>query len=745
MTTALLKDDGKPLSQNITSNLLQMRFYCEDHGKDFYVSQLPGRVVCYTESEIERHYLGEFPNSDFWEYCCSCKTTRWAGSRTTPVVRSECPRCKSLVAARYVCDQCSVLTIDSEDDFEERDYTLVAGKAPVSQKEAVANRTRCPGCERPPRALIDQHNCPRTGATFWSARERCPFCDDPIGAVPSFPSLAKDFLARTKTKDKITVGFDILEIDGNVIVPSSEGDFVVISNGSKKTRSILLPRLIRFEHFDDGEVYRSFYDVESAAIGDVRILSPAIVKKIKGGWILAERGRLEVVAPSNDASRLEFSPIKANEYPNARSNQTIVNFDIRRGLLVLDRAKCGSVFVAQNPDGSLYLLPRVTEFSGLEGFQQYFNTYYQYFYDCSRPAAGDLWITSPALVEKTTGGWQLVQKGILEVRKPEPLEPPIIPPEITPQDVISRETEQLHTIVEPKSVEFADAVTSSENESRSTINTDSAPTAKRKWIIAAFVGALLMILVLSFSRTRSTLPPGPTNPPPPATPTAPENMVYVPGGKFFMGNDHGDEYEKPAHPVTVAPFFIDKYEVTCEQYGQFVKATNRRPPPQWKGTTYPAGWGRRPVTGIDWDDANAYARWVAKRLPTEEEWEFASRGLDGRKYPWGNEWKMDAANAAIASRHQLANVGEYSQGPSPFNAFDMAGNAWEWTASDLKAYEGGRLPVTQGKNLKVIRGGSWQESQSQVTTTYRGYLPARGASNYSATGFRCVKNISAAP
>src|SRR5688572_1012757 len=127
-------------------------------------------------------------------------------------------------------------------------------------------------------------------------------------------------------------------------------------------------------------------------------------------------------------------------------------------------------------------------------------------------------------------------------------------------------------------------------------------------------------------------------------------MAYVPGGDFTMGRDDGDEYERPAHLVTVKPFFIDLNEVTNEDYEKFVKEKGYQPPASWKTGTYPEGAGRLPVTGVNWEDANAYAAWAGKRLPTEEEWEFAARGADGRTYPWGNEWQPGQANADKANK-----------------------------------------------------------------------------------------------
>ncbi|HEX8491885.1 MAG TPA: bifunctional serine/threonine-protein kinase/formylglycine-generating enzyme family protein [Pyrinomonadaceae bacterium] len=226
--------------------------------------------------------------------------------------------------------------------------------------------------------------------------------------------------------------------------------------------------------------------------------------------------------------------------------------------------------------------------------------------------------------------------------------------------------------------------------------------------------------------------------------TPPPGMAYVPGGEFMMGRDMsngGDEYESPAHRVSVNPFFMDIYEVTCEDYDKFIKATGHAAPPGWTGGKYAEGASRKPVTGVTWVDANAYAKWAGKRLPTEEEWEFAARGTDGRLYPWGNEWQDDLANAGSKNKG-MVDVGEY-KGASPFGVFDMVGNAWEWTTNDFEGYPGGQ--VTEKKSgLKVIRGGYWGSAiKTAATTTYRAGLAVSGEKDYGNTGFRCVKDIRA--
>lgn len=224
--------------------------------------------------------------------------------------------------------------------------------------------------------------------------------------------------------------------------------------------------------------------------------------------------------------------------------------------------------------------------------------------------------------------------------------------------------------------------------------------------------------------------------------TAPAGMAYVPGGAFIMGRDQadgGDDYEAPAHKVVMKPFFIDLYEVTSEDYKKCVDDGKCQYPQGWVNGNYASGTSRHPVTGVTWDQANAYARWAGKRLPTEEEWEFAARGGDGRRYPWGNDWKPGLANADGASSG-VVDVGFY-KGASPFGAFDMVGNAWEWTASDLKAYPGGDFPGEAARPLTVIRGGTYLSNKEQATTSFRRGLAARSAKEYGNTGFRCAKDV----
>ncbi|HSG05452.1 MAG TPA: SUMF1/EgtB/PvdO family nonheme iron enzyme, partial [Nitrospiria bacterium] len=130
-------------------------------------------------------------------------------------------------------------------------------------------------------------------------------------------------------------------------------------------------------------------------------------------------------------------------------------------------------------------------------------------------------------------------------------------------------------------------------------------------------------------------------------------MIRIPAGEFIIGNNgrgltegRGNPDEMPLHSVYLESFWMDKFEVTNAQYQAFVDGTGQRTPVHWKEKrppghpgspfTYPPEKGNHPVVYVDWFDATAYCRWAGRRLPSEEEWEKAARGTDGRIYPWGN-------------------------------------------------------------------------------------------------------------
>ncbi len=221
------------------------------------------------------------------------------------------------------------------------------------------------------------------------------------------------------------------------------------------------------------------------------------------------------------------------------------------------------------------------------------------------------------------------------------------------------------------------------------------------------------------------------------TPPEIEGMVYVSGGDFLMGEDHdlATELSSPAHKVTVQAFFMDRTEVTNSAYAAFVKAAKYPAPKNWKDGNFPKGANNFPVVNVSWDDANTYAKWAGKRLPTEAEWEFAARSNDGRLYPWGMNWLENASNTKENSKNQPVAVGTYEIGASPFGVLDMAGNVWEWTLSDVTSYRDPNIVIASGK---VIRGGAFALPNDRAKSTYRGYNQPEAKTE--ALGFRCVKD-----
>jgi len=218
--------------------------------------------------------------------------------------------------------------------------------------------------------------------------------------------------------------------------------------------------------------------------------------------------------------------------------------------------------------------------------------------------------------------------------------------------------------------------------------------------------------------------------------TVSDDMAYIPEGNFTMGSDKGFNNEKPERKVFVKAFYIDKYEVTNEQYKKFIDSTKYQAPKNWANNTYPAGKEKYPVVNVSYLDAEKYAQWAKKRLPTEEEWEKAARGTDGRKYPWGNVWEKEKSNCYdFLGNNSLKPVGSFETGVSPYNCHDMSGNAWEWTDTWYKmvSQENNKL----NEKYKIIKGGSWLKSNLLARCSVKEALPPNDT--YGDVGFRCVK------
>ena len=237
-------------------------------------------------------------------------------------------------------------------------------------------------------------------------------------------------------------------------------------------------------------------------------------------------------------------------------------------------------------------------------------------------------------------------------------------------------------------------------------------------------------------------------------------MILINGGEFTMGNDEGGSEERPAHGVTLDPYYIDSYEVANGQYSAFLRARSWRVPRVddgfaswngWTGAQFPPGFADHPVVGVWWEDAQAYCAWRGDRLPTEAEWEKAARGKDGRPFPWGDEYVAGDANIAADEDAYLrtAPVGSFNGDTTPDGVRDFGGNVSEWVQDWFEADYYTRSPAENpagpdepvGAGLRVVRGGNWtwtpSQAQSSLATRRSVWLPGRAT---TTIGFRCARN-----
>ena len=272
----------------------------------------------------------------------------------------------------------------------------------------------------------------------------------------------------------------------------------------------------------------------------------------------------------------------------------------------------------------------------------------------------------------------------------------------------------------------------------------------------------------------------------PPVPTCGKNMVKIPAGSFFMGSDDKEdfEFERPAHKVLITkPFCMDIYEVTTEYYKAASDAGSVKRASQtndWDDITAadhkvydplcnvraPEDRGKHPINCVSWDLADAYCKAVKKRLPTEAEWEYAARGPDGRKYPWGDElpnstflnacgkecaaWgkKNHADPTGIGATMYpeddgwaaTAPVGSFPAGKSRYGVQDVVGNVWEWVADAYAPYTADEQTDPKGPPSgqgRAARGGAWNGAMaSWVRPTFRFHYAPTMRSH--GIGFRCA-------
>jgi formylglycine-generating enzyme required for sulfatase activity len=218
-------------------------------------------------------------------------------------------------------------------------------------------------------------------------------------------------------------------------------------------------------------------------------------------------------------------------------------------------------------------------------------------------------------------------------------------------------------------------------------------------------------------------------------------MVYVPSGEFEMGYPGGGDTKRmPIHTVVLDGFWMDKYEVSFDQYNQCV-VEGKCQPSQYADFA-PFNEKNRPVIGVSWFDADTYCNWVGGQLPSEAQWEYAARGPENLKYPWG-EQDPDCNLANFGGWEGCtgltAPIGSFPDGASWIGALDLAGNVYEWTVNWDYSYSAEKQinPIGPAEGVrKIMRGGCWTDFGTHLLAAQRiRFVPT----DYADTvGFRCI-------
>ena len=259
-----------------------MRVFCHEHKRGFFAPR-QSPIKCENRGHIlgaiDFEGEGRVPGDVLWQYCCNCE--HFAPVDFDQSGLERCPVCTRRSSLLYLCDRCHVISFESNTPLQTKNFTLNADGVP---------QPSCPGCLRAAAADNHEHSCEQLGATFITALNTCPICEERLDLAPSFPSPVALYLKRTRSANKVNVTFDY---ETESFMPVEDGEFVVVTSGDP---AIVLPRAPRFAaRRDFYEYYQDYYHCPNPDAGEVRIMRPATVTRAGHGWKLETTGELDVL------------------------------------------------------------------------------------------------------------------------------------------------------------------------------------------------------------------------------------------------------------------------------------------------------------------------------------------------------------------------------------------------------------------------------------------------------------------
>lgn len=262
-----------------------MRVFCPEHKKGFFAPR-QSPIKC----ENRGHILGELdfegeaksPAEVHWQYCCNCEHFCPIGFNEEGLER--CPVCTRRSSLLHLCNRCYTISFESNTPLQTKNFTINSEGLP---------QPSCPSCLHETSADLREHTCNALAASFMTALDVCPLCQERLDIGPSFPSTVSDYLRRTRNANKVNVTFDY---DTALFVPVADGEFVLIKSDTETGEPVVVPRSPRLNSKRDFyEVYQDYFHCSRPDAGEVHVISPAGVSMVGNGWSLHATGILEIL------------------------------------------------------------------------------------------------------------------------------------------------------------------------------------------------------------------------------------------------------------------------------------------------------------------------------------------------------------------------------------------------------------------------------------------------------------------